>query len=72
MSVTEKVEEITGVNQKNYLCPSEKYDRFTQQLQSHLETQDELMIDFSSLKSCLNPTGFIPENKQGEEISDKV
>ncbi len=68
------MEAITSVKVNNS-APSCKYDKFAQQLQSHLETQDELMIDFSSLKSCLNPTGYTPENEgedTGEDITDKV
>ena len=43
-----------------------------QKLLSSLENQTELMIDFTSLKSCLNPMG-IEETQEGEDASeDKV
>ena len=43
-----------------------------QKLLSSLENQTELMIDFTSLKTCLNPMG-IEETQEGEDASeDKV
>lgn len=60
------------LGQQNAKYCNDKSGQLTQKLLSSLGSQTELMIDFTSLKSCLNQRGHCEENQEGEDVSDQV
>jgi len=49
---------------------TDKYEQLREKLQSNIEELTDLVIDFTSLKACLNPMGLTQDVQ--EDTSDEV
>ena len=56
--------------EKDSVQATDKYEQLKERLQSSVEELTDLVIDFTSLKACLNPMGLTQDSE--EETSDEV